>query len=522
MKDSFLRTYPVLFFLAVGGANLTAACSGSEQATTENETSLGGKGPGKGGSGGASTGQGGAGTGVGGSTAGSGGSSAGSAGTSTGSGGSNAGNGGSSSGHGGSSAGSGGSDAGSGGAGAGGAGGSTAGAGGSGGGAGGSEPGTGGSSAGSSGSDAGSGGSHAGSGGSDAGSGGNGGSGGEACVTQSTEATLKKKPVDILFVIDNSGSMTGEIIAVQNNINKNFAKIIEDSGLDYRVILIARHGTATSGQSICIGEPLSGAQCTCTAPNGPCSGVPPQPVNTEKFFHYSVEIGSTNSLTQITSTYAKKDEFGLAPNGWKQWLRKDAFKIFVEITDDNQAGAAADVTFDNALLAFPEGHFGTKEKRNYIFHSIIGIKAKEGTTYWPPTDPIQSGTCGSGAVNSGSIYQKLSILTGGLRFPICNNSSFDIVFKTIAEGVVEGSPVECAFPIPEPPDGKTIDPSTIVIHYTSGGGTEAKFEQVEKEACDAQSFYIQDGVIHLCPLVCGQVQSDPQAKLQLLYGCGKI
>jgi hypothetical protein len=515
MKDSSLRTYPVLIALMLGGVTLVGACSGSDSAVTENEPNLGGKGgsSGKGGGGGiaGTAGAAGSGAGVGGNSAGAAGAMAGSGGASAGVGGSNAGAGESGAGAGG--------DAGQGG--------SSAGAGGSDAGAGSSEAGSGGSSAGAGGSEAGQGGSEAGSGGSDAGSGGSdagaGGSGGEACVVQSAEATLKKKPVDVIFVIDNSGSMTGEIIAVQNNINKNFAQIIEDSGLDYRVILIARHGTATSGQSICIGQPLSGAKCTCMAPSGPCSGVPAQPVNTEKFYHYSVEIGSTNSLTQVTSTYAKKDEFGLAPGGWKEWLRKDAFKVFVEITDDNQSGTNPEVTFDNALLGFPEGHFGTKEKRNYIFHSIIGIKAKPSTSSWPPTDPVQDETCGSGAVNSGKTYQRLSILTGGLRFPICNNASFDVVFKTIAEGVVEGSSVECAFPIPEPPDGQTIDPSTIVINYTPGEGSETKFEQVNGEgACDGKSFYIKDGIINLCPLVCGQVQGDPKAKLQLLYGCGKV
>ena len=41
-----------------------------------------------------------------------------------------------------------------------------------------------------------------------------------ACVMQSIEAEPgKERPVDIIFVIDNSGSMTEEIIGVQQNIN---------------------------------------------------------------------------------------------------------------------------------------------------------------------------------------------------------------------------------------------------------------------------------------------------------------
>ena len=36
-------------------------------------------------------------------------------------------------------------------------------------------------------------------------------SGGPACAAQEASASLTKRPVDIVFVIDNSGSMSGEI-----------------------------------------------------------------------------------------------------------------------------------------------------------------------------------------------------------------------------------------------------------------------------------------------------------------------
>src|SRR5688500_15589855 len=48
---------------------------------------------------------------------------------------------------------------------------------------------------------------------------------GDSCATVSSEATLTKRPVDVIFVIDNSGSMPEEIVAVQNNINSIFAQI---------------------------------------------------------------------------------------------------------------------------------------------------------------------------------------------------------------------------------------------------------------------------------------------------------
>ena len=91
-----------------------------------------------------------------------------------------------------------------------------------------------------------------------------------ACASVRAEATLTKKPVDIIVVIDNSGSMTEEIVGVQDNINDNFATVLDKSGLDYRVILIGDYFTSvqpaegaganpTDKLSICISTPLGGA-----------------------------------------------------------------------------------------------------------------------------------------------------------------------------------------------------------------------------------------------------------------------
>src|SRR5262249_36527613 len=155
--------------------------------------------------------------------------------------------------------------------------------------------------------------------------------------------------------------MTQEIVGVQNNINKNFAMILDQSGLDYRVIMVTRHGPAAGAQSVCIEAPLSGI------PAGGCAAPPAQPVNNPpKFFHYSTEIASLDSWCKVLSTFNTKDEFNLAPMGWQAWLRQNAFKTFIEITDDRvscinpatfqdlntAAGATtAAANFDTALLA---------------------------------------------------------------------------------------------------------------------------------------------------------------------------
>lgn len=362
-----------------------------------------------------------------------------------------------------------------------------------------------------------------------------------ACVATVAEATLTRRPVDIIFVIDNSPSMSDEIISVQRNINDSFAALIEASGVDYRVIMLAEHGDALAEDSVCIGAPLSGTTC---AP------LPPAPVNNPpRFFHYSYPNESHNSLCNILGTYnnnnnVQPDQYGLAPNGWSEWVRPDSLKVFVEITDDNVAcqsthlprgnnvyvvdrdtpegGESVAAWFDAALFAMQPAVFGDALDRNYIFHSIVGLgENSPATEAWGPTEPMVLGTCGT-AVAFGTGYQALSQATGGLRFPLCEFSSYDVVFQAIAEGVITGSVVTCDYRVPDPPPGETLDLSTVVVQYTPGDmSTQQYFNQVaDASACmSSNSFYIQDDTILLCPSACEKVQADPMAKVDTLYGC---
>lgn len=351
-----------------------------------------------------------------------------------------------------------------------------------------------------------------------------------ACVATSAEATLQKKPVDIIFIIDNSGSMGDNIEAVQNNINDNFAAIIGASMIDYRVIMVSEHGSV-GAESICIKAPLSSTSC---------SPVPAQPgENPPIFYQYSIPIGSHNSWCQAMNGYdgTLPDQFGLAAGGWKQWLRKEAFKVFVEVTDDGVTcsrngttfddndnladGEAVGAVFDTALLALDPEQFGDAQKRNYVWHSIVGLVENDpATAVYAPADPLIKGVCNT-AVAPGTAYQAVSVLTGGLRFPICQFASYDLVFQEIAKGVIEGAQVACEFPVPEAPSGEEIDLETVVIAYTPGdGGNTQKLKQVAgAAACMPSSFYIEAGIIKLCAEACALVQADDKAKVDILFGC---
>jgi hypothetical protein len=374
--------------------------------------------------------------------------------------------------------------------------------------------------------------------------GGNGSGGGNTCAELSLQADLGVKPVDIIFVVGNNGSMAQEIAAVEENINDSFASVIEASGVDYRVIMLSKSGGFQF--NVCVEEPLGGI------PMGGCESEPndAEPVNTSKYYHYSVPINSDDSWCKVLSTVdgTVSDEYDLATNGWIEWLRPDAAKVFVVLSDSSlncdymgndlddgpQSPSSGDipdaeaqaVTFDELLRGLSATHFGTEADRNYRWHSIVGLAAKDAndpTAPWEPTDDIELEKCSDGSVQAVSPalgYQALSRLTGGLRFPVCQFANYDTVFNIIAQGVIDGALLDCEFALPEAPEGQMVDRNTIEIDFTPQGGQTQTFHQVSgPDECEDDAFYLDGDQIILCPQTCEEVQGFEEADLGVTAGC---
>jgi hypothetical protein len=351
----------------------------------------------------------------------------------------------------------------------------------------------------------------------------------QACVIDREEATLVAQPVDIIFVLDNSGSMDDELEAVEANINVNFASILLESQVDYRVILISRHRTEARDESeeastsVCVASPLSDLT-SCDEAD--------EPEFSDRFFQYSTKVESDDSFDVILDTYAPpfdegeeeyEEEFDHAPQGWSEWLRPGAKKVFLEVTDDDEDMSPEDFVAELTRIA-PE-HFGDPENPSFVFHSIVGLAEKAApTAAYLPDEPLQEDECtgNDGDVTSaGSTYQELSRSTGGLRFPLCQFDAYDVVFQRIAEDVVLTRGIACDFPIPAAPGGLELDLDNVAISYTPGAGAEAvQFGQAPGvNACQSDAFYIAGDRLNLCPQTCATIRSNPSANVAVLFTC---
>ena len=342
----------------------------------------------------------------------------------------------------------------------------------------------------------------------------------EACGSEKHVAEEgTRRPIDIVFVVDNSGSMGEEIRGVQRNINQNFATLIQNSGVDYRILMLSEHGEVDPSENICVSQPLSGTSC---------SPVPSAPSNTSRFKHYDVNISSSDSWEEVIRTYNQPDKHNFTAGGWSQWLRPGAFKVFVEMSDDNprykriRDHQKAARQMDNDIRGLSGMHFGTETNRNYVWHSIIGLEAKSnpGEAY-EPKEPIVSRRCQPGGVDPAEEYQWLSKMTGGLRYPICKTNSYDAVFREIAEGVVRRARIGCRLSMPKVPSDETIDPDRIAIEWEPAGSSQPQVvTKVHDEAnCGPGHFFVDGSTVELCPQICQTVENAKDGELYVLAGC---
>ena len=371
------------------------------------------------------------------------------------------------------------------------------------------------------------------------------------CAIATTDAEVVVRPVDIIWMVDNSTSMEPAIRQVQNGLN-DFASRIASSGLDYRVIMLSLRGRRASDRfPICIPPPLSGGS--------DCS-------DGERFFHVSMDVKSTQPIEQFLGTLAQTEGYTSATDKgsepWRQYLREDSTKAIVVVTDDNQrtcdrpcrytppgvAGctgsrlcSGADPIFSAlALEEFPGG--GDPFNSTILGPGILTDTYSDlflGYTFsaiygWGSThDPDRTCTFPDGTepIAPGWTYTELIERTGGARAQICDQSdsaAWSEFFGAIATTVEDTVRIECELEIPSPPDGMMLNESKVNVLFQSGAGTETIFRVRSAEECSAAGgWYYDDAAapshVVLCPSSCEGVQEAVRetgsAGIHVAFGC---
>lgn len=304
-----------------------------------------------------------------------------------------------------------------------------------------------------------------------------GSTGERACAAVNKEAKLVPLPADIIFIVDNSGSMSFEAGEVQDNLN-NFSNQIALSGVDAQVVLISSY--PGDGNGICIDAPLG---------NGGC---PDDDTNLPDFLHVDIRVGSHDAWEVLIDSAAD----------WSGSIRKQSSKHVVVISDDDPD--ISDDQFDTDFLALDPNYAG------YFHHSVVSHSDCET------------------AASIGQDYIDLSIATGGIAADLCDQD-FQAVFDALTTAVLDGTEVACEFAIPEPPAGEVLDPEEVNVEIGPAMGPLDAIPRVNdiSECADVpDGWYYDDPVdptmIFLCAQTCETIQGMKDGTINIGFGCETI
>jgi hypothetical protein len=298
-----------------------------------------------------------------------------------------------------------------------------------------------------------------------------------SCDHVDFDAMEGNRPLDIVWVLDDSGSMDQEAALVQNGLN-DFASRIEASGVtDYHVIVMTRMGWVT---------------------------VPP-PLGTDPS-HFLFVDQDVQSHDAFDRAIERLPDF-------RSFLRPEAAMHFVFVTDDE-----ADMSF-STFLSMMQITLG----KEFVAHVIV---SPPGSTHREViiTVPGCDGPYGQGAAN-GQQYWDIAAATGGLQLDICS-ADWGSVFDALLTVVAVPMPIPCRFAIPDPPAGMTFDRNRVNVVYTPGStGVDEVIPRATD--CSGGSGWTYDDPtspteIVLCPDDCSRVESDAAGHVGIQLGCATV
>lgn len=302
------------------------------------------------------------------------------------------------------------------------------------------------------------------------------------CAAVNAAAENVPLPADIIFVVDNSGSMDLENNWVQNFINA-FSQQIIAANIDVHVVMLSAF---PDDGGLCVNPPLGGGGCPLHDDNPPT------------YTHVDQKIESNDALAKVLETHDQ----------WRDVIRENSIKHVVAISDDESRDISAS-EFDEQFRALDPSY------ADYVFHAIVAL----GPEWLLP--------CLGVGVDIGEVYIDLATATGGVLGDLCVQD-FQPIFDEISTAVVETAPLGCTWEIPPPPEGEVFDPDAVNVELSGGGNTQTVGYVESLEACSTVSdgWYYDDPAnpteIIFCPQTCEMIQAQSDAAIEILFGCETI
>jgi len=298
----------------------------------------------------------------------------------------------------------------------------------------------------------------------------------EACATLVEQGEPAFAPVDVIWIVDSSGSMHDEATRVQENINA-FARGLESATVDYRVIVI------TSALYLTVPEPLG---------------------SSPRFLFIDQFVASHEALLLLLDLYDRYGDF----------LRSNALTHFVVTTDDESRLSA------EAFLPAMEAKLG----HSFVAHAIASPMVEP--TFLNPAGACRTGAGElDGAIAPGLEYYQLANLTGGLTLSICS-TDWGRLFDRLTERVAVRTRVACGFVLPAPPSGMVFDRNLVNVILTRPDGTREVLPYRPSPSgggCDGGGWYYDyppaPSQVVLCAESCERAMSIEGARIEIAFGC---
>jgi Mg-chelatase subunit ChlD len=308
--------------------------------------------------------------------------------------------------------------------------------------------------------------------------GGGGGAGGGdagACVTTSAES--RRIPVDIVFVIDRSGSMSGSKWEGTKSALNTFFNDPASAGISAGLVFLP-----AQKPDVC--NPAS--YSVLDVPIGVLPANAFELTNAIPFY----PLGSS------TPTWPALKGALMAATAYQD-SHPSHKVVLVLATDGDPTGCQP---LDMELVAgLAESAYNYNGVRTYV----IGVA---GSTIANLNKIAAAG----GTTKAYDITQDISEFSAKIA---------EIRKETLA----------CDFELPEPPDGMQLVPGLVNFTYTPNGAPDAKIVPRADDLADCKDqpgwYYDSNAApskIILCPASCATVQADSEAKVDVLFGCDSI